>query len=555
MKHETRKQSLTSSQAMVTSNHPLASSVGLSILAAGGNAFDAASGTAFALSVVEPMMVGPFGGGFTNFYIPNQGFFTIDGYASAPGKSSETMFNPVEFEDGPSGLFEVEDKLNQNGYLAVATPGNLQVWSHLVEKFGKFSLKDVISPAIQIARNGFQVSDYLSNNIRDNFTELSKHSESSSIYLPNGDIPQKGDIIKNPNFALVLEGIANNGSAYLYEGELGQHVEDEMLDNGGLLSLDDLRRQKFFYRNPVIGTYKDFQIHSVGPVSSGGICLIQMLNILENFDLQKYSITDPQRIHILSEVFKIVFADRYEYIGDPEYVKIPVEGLISKKYALERSKEINLHRAQSYEFTHNFKLNDSENTTHFNVADSEGNIVSMTQTINNAFGSKVALKGTGMLLNNCMELFDPNPGMANSIHPYKRCLSSMTPTIITKGTKPYLVLGTPGGRKIFGAVAQALLALINNGLSLQASVEAPRIWTDGGVLELEYEFDENVKTSLASLGHQVSSVNRVAGGLNAIMFDNELMIGAACHRADGSPSGLSGGYAMPSKPGDAFRDY
>ena len=305
----------------------------------------------------------------------------------------------------------------------------------------------------------------------------------------------------------------------------------------------------------MIGTYQDLQIHSVGPVSSGGICLIQMLNILENFDLQKYSITDPQRIHILSEVFKIVFADRYEYIGDPEYVKIPVDGLISKKYALERSKEINLQRAQSYEFTHNFKLNDSENTTHFNVADSEGNIVSMTQTINNAFGSKVALKGTGMLLNNCMELFDPNPGMANSIHPYKRCLSSMTPTIITKGTKPYLVLGTPGGRKIFGAVAQALLALTDHSLSLQASVEAPRIWTDGGVLELEYEFDENTKTSLASLGHHVSSVNRVAGGLNAIMFENELMIGAACHRADGSPAGLSGGYAMPSKPGDAFRDY
>ena len=186
---------------------------------------------------------------------------------------------------------------------------------------------------------------------------------------------------------------------------------------------------------------------------------------------------------------------------------------------------------------------------------SANGIFSLNETINNAFGSKVALKGTGMLLNNCMELFDPNPGMANSIHPYKRCLSSMTPTIITKGTKPYLVLGTPGGRKIFGAVAQALLALTDHSLSLQASVEAPRIWTDGGVLELEYEFDENAKTSLASLGHHVSSVNRVAGGLNAIMFENELMIGAACHRADGSPAGLSGGYAMPSKPGDAFRDY
>ncbi len=555
MKQVTRKQSLTSSMGMVTSNHPLASSVGLSILAAGGNAFDAAAGTAFALSVVEPMMVGPFGGGFTNFYIPDKGFFTIDGYVSAPGKASETMFNPVEVDGGTSGIFEVEDKLNQNGYLSVGTPGNLQVWTHLVEKYGKFPLKDVVFPAIQIARNGFQVSDYLSNNIRDNSTELSKHIESAEIYLPNGAVPQKGQTIRNPNFAQVLEGISRYGSSYLYNGELGQHVEDEMKKNEGLITLDDLKKQRFFYRDSVVGTYKDYVINSVGPVSSGGICLIQMLNILENFDLEQYSITDPQRIHILSEVFKIVFADRYEYIGDPEYVQIPVDGLISKKYALQRSKEIDLDRAQSYQFTHKFKLNDSENTTHFNVTDSEGNIISMTQTINNAFGSKVALKDTGMLLNNCMELFDPNPGMANSIHPFKRCLSSMTPTIITKQSKPYLVLGTPGGRKIFGAVAQALLALINDDLSLQASVEAPRIWTDGGVVELEYEFDEDIKKSLQSMGHDVTTVNRVAGGLNAIMFENDLMVGAACHRADGSPAGLSGGYAMPSKPGDAFRDY
>ena len=280
-----------------------------------------------------------------------------------------------------------------------------------------------------------------------------------------------------------------------------------------------------------------------------------MLNILENFDMNKYKITDPERVHILSEVFKIVFADRYKYIGDPEYINIPIEGLISKKYASERSKEINLDKSQDYSFTRNFLENESSNTTHFNVSDEEGNIVSMTQTINNAFGSRVAVNDTGMLLNNCMLLFDPHSGNANSINPYKRSLSSMTPTIISKDKKPYIVLGTPGGRRIFGAVCQALLALIDNKFSLQASVESPRVWTDGDTLELEYEFPDKTINKLKSMGHNTVSVNRVAGGMNAIKFENNMMEGAACHRADGSPSGLSGGYALPSKPGDAFRDY
>ena len=179
----------------------------------------------------------------------------------------------------------------------------------------------------------------------------------------------------------------------------------------------------------------------------------------------------------------------------------------------------------------------------------------MTQTINNAFGSRVAVNDTGMLLNNCMLLFDPHSGNANSIHPYKRSLSSMTPTIISKDKKPYIVLGTPGGRRIFGAVCQALVALIDNQFSLQASVESPRVWTDGDTLELEYEFPDKTINKLKSMGHNTVSVNRVAGGMNAIKFENNMMEGAACHRADGSPSGLSGGYALPSKPGDAFRDY
>ena len=348
----TRKQSISASQGVVTSNHPIASSVGISILASGGNAFDAAVGTAFALSVVEPMMVGPFGAGFTNFFRPNEGFSTIDGYGSAPGAAHETMYKPIS--NDLAQYFDVEDQLNQNGYLSAGTPGNLLAWTHLVEKYGNFPLEEIIQPSINIARNGFRVTDYLSDIIKDNIAELSNYKESANIYLPNGRAPQKGEIIKNSNYALTLEGIAKYGAAYLHEGDLGKHIEDEMKKNGGLITLDDLKRQKIFYREPIVGNYKGYKINSVGPVSSGGICLIQMLNILENFNIEKYNIFDSERIHIISEVFKIVFADRYKYIGDPEYVKIPTNGLISKKYALERASEINLNKAQSYKYTNNF---------------------------------------------------------------------------------------------------------------------------------------------------------------------------------------------------------
>ena len=284
----TRKQSISASQGVVTSNHPVASSVGISILASGGNAFDSAVGTAFALSVVEPMMVGPFGAGFTNFFRPNKGFSTIDGYGSAPGEAYETMYKPIS--NDLAQYFDVEDQLNQNGYLSAGTPGNLLAWTHLIEKYGNFPLEEIIQPSINIARNGFRVTDYLSDIIKDNIAELSNYKESANIYLQNGRAPEKGEIIKNSNYALTLEGIAKYGAAYLHEGDLGKHIEDEMKKNGGLITLDDLKRQKIFYREPIVGNYKGYKINSVGPVSSGGICLIQMLNILENFNIEKYNI-------------------------------------------------------------------------------------------------------------------------------------------------------------------------------------------------------------------------------------------------------------------------
>ncbi|MCH7786496.1 MAG: gamma-glutamyltransferase, partial [Chloroflexi bacterium] len=251
-------------------------------------------------------------------------------------------------------------------------------------------------------------------------------------------------------------------------------------------------------------------------------------------------------IHLVAEVLKITFADRFEYLGDPDFIEVPVDGLTSKEYAALRRAEISQERAQDYSAGKpSAYLGESDNTTHFTVADNEGNVVCMTQTIHAAFGSKVTVPGTGMLLNNTMYIFDPHPGTANSIAPGKRMLSSMSPTVVLKDGKPLMALGTPGGTRIFAAVLQAIVNVIDHGMTLQEAVEAPRVWTQGQQLEVEEGIAPSARDALKAKGHDVQVVARVAGGMNGVMFDHEtgLIHGAACWRADGSPVGISGGPA------------
>jgi gamma-glutamyltranspeptidase/glutathione hydrolase len=539
----TNKQPVIASQGVVTTNHPEASAAALELLAMGGNAIDAAVAALFSLSVVEPMMVSPMGAGF--FVIHNGAagdITTIDNYATAPRAAGPDLFRPV-----PGSLEnETVDRENEVGYLAVGVPGALAGWVHAAARFGSLPLSELIAPAIRQARRGFPVSPYLAYCIGVEAETIARFPATAEIFLPAGSAPQPGDRIVRSDYAMTLERMAANGARELVDGETARLLVEDMARNGGLITADDLAGYRLHERPAIRGRYRGYDIASMGPVSSGGTHIVQMLRILEGYDLRAMGFGSVERVHLIAEALKIAFADRFRYMADPAEVEIPLDWLVSDAYAAERRAEIGT-TAEQYASGLAGARGESSSTTHVNVADARGNVVAATQTLNSLFGSRVTTPGTGMLLNNTMRLLDPTPGRTNSIAPGKRILSSMSPTIVLKDGKPVLALGTPGGHRIFAAVLQGIINVIEHGMSPQEAVEAPRVWTMGPVLEIEDTFPDlaNVVMGLERRGHKVAVVPKIAGGMGAIALDPEtgLMTGASCWRADGSPAGLSGGGA------------
>ena len=542
------------SRGMVASNHPLASAAGAEMLALGGNAFDAAVATAFALSVVEPMMVGPFGAGFVNIHHGATGECTvIDNYSTAPGGATPDMFEPVS--DHWPDYMETVGRRNKLGHLAVGVPGNLKAWCEISDRYGRLGLDAVMQPAIRRARHGFPASRYLVDCIRDSREDLAAFAATAALFLPGGAVPSPGDIVVMEDLAASLELIAADGTSALYGGALGEAVAREMAAHGGLVTVQDLREYEIQDRVPVRGTYRGYEIVSAPPTSSGGTHIVQMLNLLEGFDIAALGFGTAAYIHLLSEVMKIAYADRFEYMADPAFVRMPIAGLTAKEYARSRRGDIDLAGPATHRAGHPARFGgESGNTTHLTVADDQGNVVAMTQTINELFGSKVTVPGTGLLLNNTMALFDPHPGKANSVAPGKRMLSSMSPTVVLRDGRPFMALGTPGGMRIFPSVLQAIVNVIDFGMTLQEAVEAPRVWTQGQELQVEPGIAEATRRGLRGMGHELQIVPRVAGGMNGVLFDHGrgLIHGAACWRADGTPIGISGG---PAKPGSAGATY
>ena len=553
---KTYKEEVTASKGIVVTNHPLASAAGIEMFARGGNAFDASVASLFALTVVEPMMVSVFGAGFFTLRSSRNGKIeTIDNYAVAPKAATEDMYTPVERRQPGDYLFETVDRKNLIGHLSVATPGALKGWEHVINEYSALSLPEVMEPAIQYARNGFKASPYLTFNIEETRSEIELYPETAKVYMPNGSPPKPGDLIKGGDYAETLERISRGGSDVLYNGDLAQAVVNDMEENDGILTLEDLKAYELIMREPARGTYRgDYQIFSVAPPSSGGIHIIQMLNILERFDLTSLGFGSAEHLHLIAEALKIAFADRQMFMGDPERIRIPVEGLTSKGYAEERANEINNEVAGSYVHGDPRLFEGAgKDTTHVSAMDSDGNIVAATQTLFTAFGSKVTVPGTGMLLNNCMGLFDPRPGKANSVAGGKRMLSSMSPTIVLREGRPFMALGTPGGTRIFASICQAIVNVVDFDMTIQQAVEAPRIWTmgmkgtDGEDLHIESGLPEETIKGLRKRGHEIVEMPKIAGGMNGIMCEPEtgLMQGGACWRADGTPMGVSGGWAHP----------
>ena len=536
----TEKQPARASRGMVVTNHPLASAAGSEMLCAGGNAVDAAVAALFTLSVVEPMMVGLLGGGFAHLRHPDGTHTILEGQGTCPQAVGPHTFTHDAL--APAGSLESVGRQHSLGRKAVATPGNLMAWCQMLSQHGSMSLAEVIAPAIKHASCGFRATQYLSDCIAENAADLSLDPEISRFFLPQGQALQKGDLLLQGAYADTLKLVAQEGADALYNGALGRALCTDIASQQGFLSLEDLRLYNTRHPAALRSHYRGFEIIGPPPPCAGPLHIGQMLNVLEGFDLKAIGFGTEQGVHLLAEVMKMAFADRSAVTADPDFVNVPIEKLLSAEYAAERRKQINLHQAQTW--SPGVAPAESANTTHVTVADSEGRIVSATQTINSVFGARYMVPGTGMIPNNYLYVLDPRPDRANSMAPGKRVTSSMAPLMVIKNGQPRYALGLPGGLRIFTSALQAVINLIDHGMSLQEAVEAPRIWTQGFELELEPAFSQALHTSLQTRGHPVVHVPNVGGGMNAIEFhDDRSLEGAACWRADGTPIGIGGGLA------------
>ena len=529
---------------MVVSNHPLASAAGMEMLAAGGNAVDAAVATQFALTVVEPMMVGVVGGTTCHIRLADGSHRILDGMSAVPRAGRPDMYRPL-----PGAAPEIYDSVGQEnlvGPKSVAAPGSLRAWCLALSRYGTMSLADVMQPAIRHAARGFTVTPYLSDCIESAGPDLLKDKLAAARLLPGGTPLKAGARLVQGDYAEALILISQQGEAALHGGPLGQLLVECMEKTGGYVSREDLTQYKVIERPPIRGRYRGWEIVAPPPPAASGVHITQMLNILEGYDVASMGFGTVDTLHLLAEVLKIAFADRAQASGDPDFVKVPVERIVAKAYADQRRAGINLAHATRWTSGLESGLVAAEgaDTTHLTTADGQGNVVTTTQTINSLFGARFIVPGTGMIPNNYMNTYDPRPGNALSIEPGKRVTTSMSPVMAVRDGKVAYALGLPGGRKIFPSVLQALVNLIDHGMELQEAVEAPRIWTEGPVLEVEHGIPAEVRQGLEARGHKLQIMPTVAGGMNAIAFHGDgSMTGAACWRADGSAVALGGGLA------------
>ena len=536
------KQPAHGSAGVVVSNHPLASAAGMEMLAAGGNAVDAAVATQFALTVVEPMMVGLVGGTTCHIRLADGSHRVLDGMSAVPKAGRPDMYRPVP--GAAPEVYDTEGRENLVGAKSVATPGSLRAWCQALERFGTMPLADVMQPAIRHAARGFAVTPYLADCIRDAAADLVEDEAAGALLVPGGLPLQAGTRLIQGDYAEALTLVSQQGEKALHGGALGDRLVECMEKAGGFVARADLTDYHVAERMPIRAHYRGWEILGPPPPAASGVHIAQMLNILEGYDIAALGFGTVETLHLLAEVLKIAFADRAEASGDPDFVKVPVERIVAKAYADERRAGIDRARARQWSSGLAQVAAEGADTTHLTVADGQGNVVCTTQTINSLFGARIIVPGTGMIPNNYMNNFDPRPGSTLSIAPGKRVTTSMSPMIAVKDGKVRFALGLPGGRKIFPSALQALLNLIDHGMSLQEAVEAPRLWTEGPFVEVEHGFPEPIRQGLAARGHTLKIMPTVAGGMNAIQFhDDGSMTGAACWRADGVAVAQGGGLA------------
>ena len=536
------KQPAHGTRGVVVTNHPLGSAAGMEMLAAGGNAVDAAVAAQFALTVVEPMMVGLIGGTTCHIRLADGTHTVIDGMSAVPLSGHPTMFKPLP--GAAAEVFTAEGRANEVGPTAVAAPGSLLAWCLALRRYGTMSLADVMQPAIRHATRGFTVTPYLSDCIESAAADLLKDKLAAARLLPDGSPLKAGARLVQADYGEALALIAQQGEKALHGGPLGDLLVECMRKTGGFVGKKDLTDYRVVERAPIRGRYRGWEIVGPPPPAASGVHITQMLNIVEAYDIKSLGFGTVETLHLLAEVLKIAFADRAQASGDPAFVDVPVDRITSKAYADQRRADIDLGRARRWRS--GLLAREGADTTHLTTADGRGNVVCTTQTINSLFGARFIVPGIGMVPNDYMSNFDPRPGNALSIAPGKRVTTSMSPMMALRDGRLIYALGLPGGRKIFPSAWQALINLLDHGMTLQEAVEAPRIWTEGPVLEVEHGIPDKVRQGLRERGHKLQVMPTVAGGMNAIQFhDDGSVTGAACWRADGSPVALGGGLARP----------
>ena len=529
---------------MVVSQHYLATNVGHSILAEGGNAYDASIAVAFALAVVLPRAGNIGGGGFmVMFDEALQQSFSIDYREMAPESATKSMFLS---SDG-----SVNKRRATQGVLSIGVPGTVYGMWEVHKKFGSLPWSSLLAPAIQLAEDGFLISPFMADALNKRYEKLTKYKNFSRIFYSNYPV-KMNQRLKQKNLAKTLKIISKNGAKGFYEGDVASKIDAYMKKNGGLITKKDLENYRPVWRETLQGTFNEYKIISMGPPSSGGVHIIQMLNILENYDLVMMGHNSPTYTALLTESMKYAYADRSKYLGDPEFFDVPVQSLISKEYAKKINNKIKLNSiTPSEKILPGSELkNESLDTTHFSVADKNGNIVSNTYTLNSGFGSGVVVDGTGILMNNEMDDFVSAPGVpnqfgliggeANKIEPFKRPLSSMTPTIVLKDGKPIYATGSPGGSRIITTVLQFLLNTLVFKMEISDATVAPRIhhqWKPD-VLMLETGFDIQHAAKIESLGQKIY-LSGPGTALESIEIKNGLFYGFGdTRRPDSSAKGL-----------------
>jgi gamma-glutamyltranspeptidase/glutathione hydrolase len=544
--------------AMVVSVHELASRAGVEMMQAGGNAVDAAVATGFALAVVHPQAGNLGGGGFMLIRMADGATHFVDYREKAPAAATANMYLDAQGN--------VIENLSLVGYKAIGVPGSVAGLAFAQKKYGKLPLERVIAPAIKLARDGYNLAWEDARDLED--PDLSKYPESRRIFQRNGHNYASGEVLRQPELARTLERIAKNPDDF-YHGEIARELASAIQKGGGLITLEDLTNYEVKEREPIRGTYRGVDVISAPPPSSGGIALMEILNILEGYDLAKFGNRSAEAIHLTTEAFRRAFYDRAEFLGDPDFAKIPVAQLIDKRYAAGWRETIDpAHASLSSELRRPEVFNELEryaaahpqvlgavsepcNTTHYSVVDPEGNAVAVTTTLNETLGSRVTADGLGFLLNDEMDDFASKQGVpntygliqgpANAIGSGKRPLSAMTPTIVLKDGKLFLVVGSPGGPTIITTVANILIGVMDFGLDIQESVNAPRFhhqWQPDH-LEVEDRISPDTLNILRTKGHKIE-MKHLWGDGECIEIDSKT--GERMGASDGRNNGKAVGY-------------